>query len=482
MGMNAPDRSPPLRSHASHSSRETLSRGAKVGLTALLLIASACVFRWSDASLDIDDALITYRYAENLAAGESFSYNRGERIIGTSTPLYTLLLAAGRLAGIPVIEASNAINLLASVASVGLTLALTLALTGSFAAGLVAGAVLLSASPFVRYSMAGMETPLYTLVILAALLAVVRRQASLAAVLAGLAVLMRLDGLAVAAAVCLAYMIERRRLPLRECLVIVALVLPWLVFATVWSGSPLPHSLLAKRLHLATDGGNRFWIWHWLFVQPWSGAWFLLPFAAVGLLRSLTRGALAQGWIASLLFLGLYLVAYTLVAIPFYEWYLMPVLPVLAVLSASGMWASVSFIARRLPALAQSSLLGLVALAVLVPHFREMRSSVAAFKEYVEKVEGTRVAVGLWLRERSRERDSIGTGAIGHVGYASRRRIVDMGRLVTPLGDEPGTLRADYYAFEEPIDEPGCSPLRVFETHLSVEPKQITIWTCVPEP
>ena len=40
-----------------------------------------------------DDAYITYRYARNLAHGDGFVYNRGERVLGTTTPLYTILLA-----------------------------------------------------------------------------------------------------------------------------------------------------------------------------------------------------------------------------------------------------------------------------------------------------------------------------------------------------------------------------------------------------
>src|ERR1051325_10123216 len=40
-----------------------------------------------------EDALITLRYAENLALGQGFVYNPGEHVLGTTTPLYTLLLA-----------------------------------------------------------------------------------------------------------------------------------------------------------------------------------------------------------------------------------------------------------------------------------------------------------------------------------------------------------------------------------------------------
>ncbi|MCB0187901.1 MAG: hypothetical protein KDE31_26715, partial [Caldilineaceae bacterium] len=62
-------------------------------LPLLVLPAAAAFMLWGDGQLDVDDAFITYRYAENLATGQGFVYNAGERLLGTSTPLYTLLLA-----------------------------------------------------------------------------------------------------------------------------------------------------------------------------------------------------------------------------------------------------------------------------------------------------------------------------------------------------------------------------------------------------
>ena len=40
-----------------------------------------------------DDAYITFRYALRLAGGHGFTFNDGERVLGTTTPLYTVILA-----------------------------------------------------------------------------------------------------------------------------------------------------------------------------------------------------------------------------------------------------------------------------------------------------------------------------------------------------------------------------------------------------
>ena len=57
-----------------------------------LIVAAVAASRFVDYAYD--DAYITYRYARNLATGHGFVYNLGDLYLGTTTPLYTLLLAA----------------------------------------------------------------------------------------------------------------------------------------------------------------------------------------------------------------------------------------------------------------------------------------------------------------------------------------------------------------------------------------------------
>jgi hypothetical protein len=49
----------------------------------------------------IEDALISLRYAENLASGVGLVYNAGERVFGASTPAYVLFLAGLTKMGLP---------------------------------------------------------------------------------------------------------------------------------------------------------------------------------------------------------------------------------------------------------------------------------------------------------------------------------------------------------------------------------------------
>src|SRR5437016_3946604 len=48
----------------------------------------------------IDDAYITFRYARNLAGGFGLVYNPGEWVLGTTTPLWAVILGGGYRLGL----------------------------------------------------------------------------------------------------------------------------------------------------------------------------------------------------------------------------------------------------------------------------------------------------------------------------------------------------------------------------------------------
>ena len=48
----------------------------------------------------IDDAYITFRYARNLAEGLGLVYNPGEWVLGTTAPLWAMLLGGGYRLGL----------------------------------------------------------------------------------------------------------------------------------------------------------------------------------------------------------------------------------------------------------------------------------------------------------------------------------------------------------------------------------------------
>ena len=92
-----------------------------------LAVASRLAF-YLITQFTADDAFITFRYAENIANGVGFVYNQGERLLGTTTPLFTLILAFLALFQIPIPTAALVISLLSS----GITAVLLYRMADSF--------------------------------------------------------------------------------------------------------------------------------------------------------------------------------------------------------------------------------------------------------------------------------------------------------------------------------------------------------------
>lgn len=445
---------------------------------ALVLVAALGLFLWSNTPYDIDDAPITYRYAENLAAGNGFVYNVGERILGTSTPLYTLMLAAMRLFGVSIPVASNALNLIASIGVIAVTMALVNNLSKSFWAAVLSSVFVLMQGSFLRHSMAGMETPVYTLLIMSSLLAFAKEKAATSAFLAGLASVMRLDGLAIAGAVLLSYLIKRKQLPWTELAVFIIPLVPWVLFSTLYFGSPIPLSMLAKQEHLRVLQHSRFWIWDWLFVRPLLNYMYLLPFILIGLVWALSGHSGKPRWLVGVIWLMAYLIEYTLVGIDFYEWYLMPAYPVLACLAAVGFSAALDALSRRVKwtPRVRGLTVGVVLIGLVFPYIRNAYGSVKGQRAYLLSLEKSRVLAGTWLRNESTPESMIRTGAIGHVGYESQRYIIDSAGLITPR-ELATDLVADYHVLAHPFESTICGPVKDFDTGWPDYPR-LTISRC----
>src|SRR5205085_5248997 len=70
-------------------------------LAVVLFAIAARLYLLITTHRTVEDFFITLRYAENIAHGAGFVYNAGERVLGTTTPLYTLYLALTSWLGLP---------------------------------------------------------------------------------------------------------------------------------------------------------------------------------------------------------------------------------------------------------------------------------------------------------------------------------------------------------------------------------------------
>jgi len=216
---------------------------ATCGALALLAVA----VRVAIGPKTVDDAYITFRYARNLSEGLGLVYNAGQQVLGTSTPLYTLLLAAIRAAtrgdlswiALVINAAADAVSTLL-LFRLGQRLLLPRWSSTSLA---LAWALYPIA---VRYSVGGMETSLESALWLGAAILYLQERDLWAMALLALSILTRPDSLSAALAIGLGIAVTGRRIPAKELLAMLLVLLPWVAWSWWRYGSFIPQSLLAK--------------------------------------------------------------------------------------------------------------------------------------------------------------------------------------------------------------------------------------------
>lgn len=433
--------------HVPSEAPAATAAGASLRLP-LALAAVAVALRLGIAlasGFQVDDAWITYRYAENLAAGEGFVYNPGERVYGTTTPLLTLLLAGAAAAGVPLPAASLALALAATAATLLALYALVAPRLGRPWAVLLLGLVAV-APGHVVWSVSGMETALAVAFQAAAVLAYARRRWTLLGLAGAGALLTRIDAVVLLGALAATEVVvsavgrarrEPARGPLRAAAVLALAAAPWLVFAALYFGDVVPNSVWAKTglhrglslervpalLRGALDVG-------------------LAPFpvevglAALGIVALLRRERL----LVVPLWLGGQAAFLTLGRVHLHPWYLAPFHPWLLVawtfgLARAGAWLADAAERRGGGGVARLSGRAATVLALTVPALAGVASVPAALVDAQSRqaaYERAHAAIGRLLAARSRPGERIYAWDIGYVGSLTGRPILDFQGIVSP--------------------------------------------------
>ncbi|XXT23539.1 hypothetical protein WME94_18545 [Sorangium sp. So ce429] len=136
-----------------------------LGLVAPMLITIVAALRVS--SFTIDDAYISFRYAENLARGNGLVYNVGERVEGYTNFLWTVLLAAAVKVGATPTAASKVLGAACACGALVPTYLLSQRLRRFSNVPCLATWLLATSILFSGYAVFGLETPLFLLLTLA---------------------------------------------------------------------------------------------------------------------------------------------------------------------------------------------------------------------------------------------------------------------------------------------------------------------------
>jgi arabinofuranosyltransferase len=376
----------------------------------------------------VDDAFITFRYAENLANGNGLVYNLGERVLGTTTPLFTLLIALFNLIGIGSMTAALCINLTAA----GLTTVILYRWSqhldlGKFA---ILPAVIYIVFPrSVICDIAGMETALFTLLVTLGLYLLFRRKHFAAITIASLATVARPEGWALLALIVGVVIIRDRRQLLLKAIPILLIAGNWLLIAYLYFGAIVPNSLTAKMA--LYSGYERFSSWQNLAItlglnSPFG--WIIWPLFLLGLIFAFRKDKLL-GIIA--IWCGAYLVALIVSGTHVFFWYPAPVYPtsfVIVTIAVVHLLRHVPIAKAAhtnwLPAVV-SILVIAASLIHLIGRFDYLRQEMATYHD-------VHITAADYLNQHAAPNDRVLAEDIGYLGYYFRGRIIDRDGLVTP--------------------------------------------------
>jgi hypothetical protein len=317
--------------------------------TAVIIIA--LIARIVPGPRTIDDSYITFRYARNILAGNGFVYNPGERVLGTTTPLYTILLVllsqltGGVNAPFPVI--AWLVNSCIDAVTCLLLYKLGRKLGYPFAG--LGAALVWSIAPYsVTFAIGGLETSVYIFLIVAAIYSYIDENHYLTALFSALSFLTRPDALIFIGLILLDQILSQlssfksasgssiRKNLFWEIIIFTIPTLSWIIFAWIYFGNPLPHSIAAKSVayrlppntaivrllqHYATP-----FLDHLTFGISWIGVGLVMyPFLfLVGSRRAYQSN---PHILPFLLYPWLYFTIYAIANPLIFRWYLSPPLP-----------------------------------------------------------------------------------------------------------------------------------------------------------
>ena len=427
-------------------------RVSDVALMAGLGVALRVAF-WAFTDRVWEDALITVAHARNAVEGLGLTHHAGEPVtqgftsaISVLVPLIGEAIAAG--GGLVALRLASLIAIVVTIVAAD-ALGRRLGLD-RWARLLVLGYLAVDANQ-IFYGMSGMETQVAVAALVVSAWTVAARN-PLAGVALGVALLTRPDFL-IWAGIVVILLFLRDRVQLIRVAAGSLVVAPWLIFTTVYYGSPIPQTIVAKAIAFTTLpldvslAGWLGWVPHQIgthfavivrtfapFLEDSLASRTPVPRLALVLISLLVAALAVIGavdrrrspaWTPLISFVAAYLVYRILFLQPIYsDWYVPPFTAIAVFLVAAG----VQRVTRYRPE--GGRVLAATFVVVFAFPLPWMFGAERAIQVDVE--DGVRVKVGEALAALVPPGEGVVSESAGYVGYGSRVLLFDYPGLTSP--------------------------------------------------
>jgi hypothetical protein len=434
---------------------------------------------WIMTERTFEDALITVTHSRNVILGLGLTSHYGEgHVQGFTSALSVLIPLAGE-----VLRPGSGIGTMrvVSVLASGVTMVYAYAIARELKLNKWATGFVLAYLAFdynnIFYGMAGMETQLAVAVLLACVYYTMRGDPVRGGIALGIGVLTRPDFLIFFPLAVIGLWLHDRRGALKAAGLGALVIAPWIIFTSLYYGSPIPQTIRAKQQSYTEHppiGHTPASLWHfvtsqitqheeeWRYLAPFKESFNVLKaplsdgsllaialvvtvFALVGVW---TTRRVARWWPVPA-YVVLFIIYKTMLLPPTYdEWYLPPCLALIMLLVGAGLTRVSSL--RRSSQAQRSVSAGSQSERALrrvrpMPAFAAVVSVILALlfawqvptmfplDRKVQEVEDhVRLPLGLYLNKVVQHGEAVSSESAGYVGYYSHALLYDYPGLTSP--------------------------------------------------
>ncbi len=425
----------------------------KLGIVLCLVIIVSAValfeFTLNRSFIGSDDAYIHLRYIDNLRSGHGFGFNPDKPSNGSTSPLWVLIAAGLTREASDLPQAVKVLSISLFIISVFVFYVLSFRLLGSSLPAILATFIYASDPWLLKWAGSAMETSLVSLMVLLSIYFFLnsekRRYLIAASLMLALATLARPENGLLFCFFLLIQITLRESVFRRVGRIAIALgvyfvvLVPWLVFALVTFGSPLPNTFAAKTI----ASGATVWGVGWYFLRvigvtywPWFLVLFgliLLSLKTIGRTRAipllkLQDKATVLLWLWCIIIPAFYTLSKLQTPSTRYLQITTPLLIAVGFYGLIRLASSVSWTKHR-------SRLTLIAVTVTIILYNVGLNGVIVLpssRDFSEKILRTYQIVGEWLESNTPEDSRVAVAIdVGTIGYYSNREIIDLGGLNT---------------------------------------------------